>query len=196
MYLLWQGLHDKPYLQESNPEQTGSAAHSQSQKHLPCRILKMGKACTLGVKCPFAHGEHERRMAIEAMQRQEEQPQAASSSTSSLDMLHPPGIDQAARSSHPPCGSPETSQTSHTELTQEDTADSNFAQSEQQLKARICICLYICKCCLASVLLVSTSPAALVACEGLVDSGIFSQVLFSLLLLLLMVSSKPLDSSR
>ncbi|KAK9868726.1 hypothetical protein WJX84_006043 [Apatococcus fuscideae] len=35
---------------ESNPEQTGAAAHSQSQKHLPCRILKMGKACTLGVK--------------------------------------------------------------------------------------------------------------------------------------------------
>ena len=40
----------------------------QSRKHLPCQILKSGKACTLGAKCPFAHGEHERHLALEALQ--------------------------------------------------------------------------------------------------------------------------------
>lgn len=47
----------------------------QSRKHLPCQILKSGKACTLGARCPFAHGEHERRLALEALQERNGQPE-------------------------------------------------------------------------------------------------------------------------
>ena len=52
-----------------NDQQTPKppASHVRSHKHLPCQILKSGKACTLGAKCPFAHGEHERGLGLAAL---------------------------------------------------------------------------------------------------------------------------------
>ena len=63
-------------LQVDNQQQAKAQVPAeQSRKHVPCQILKSGKACTLGAKCPFAHGEHERRLALEALQVRSDQPE-------------------------------------------------------------------------------------------------------------------------
>ncbi|KAK9853077.1 hypothetical protein WJX84_005165 [Apatococcus fuscideae] len=91
-----QGTTSKVDQEESSQ---GQLPFEQSRKHLPCQVLKAGKACTQGAKCPFAHGEHERRLAVEAMhQPAGSQPAASADAT----LLQHPDLDtvEAAAGQH------------------------------------------------------------------------------------------------